>query len=190
VTVTPIATLKNRLWRKVDCNGPKILATRCWVWTGYTCTATGYGRIANNPGVPLGTHVAAYVLEHGPVPDGLSVLHACDHRPCVRHLYLGTQAQNVRDMIARGRAVNWKQDVLVCPQGHGYDAIDHEGYRSCSTCRGLQARRQARRRRALAGKSRRNEPCVGCEYALTRCRCKNLRLGAYLPIVVDRRRAA
>lgn len=101
--VDPNATLAPRLWSRVDRSGPLILDTPCWVWTGYVCPQTGYGKISNRPGPPIGTHVAAYLLEHGPVPAGLSVLHRCDHRPCVRHLYAGTQADNVTDMVDRGR---------------------------------------------------------------------------------------
>jgi hypothetical protein len=47
-------------------------------------------------------------LKNGPVPDGLFVLHRCDNRLCVNpdHLFLSTQADNVRDMVAKGR---WKE---------------------------------------------------------------------------------
>ncbi len=41
----------------------------------------------------------------GPIPDGFWVLHHCDNRRCIRpaHLYLGTNADNMRDCAARGR---------------------------------------------------------------------------------------
>ena len=50
-------------------------------------------------------HRAAWELANGPVPNGMSVLHRCDNPPCVRpeHLFVGTQKDNVRDMIEKGR---------------------------------------------------------------------------------------
>jgi len=48
-------------------------------------------------------HRVAWELEHGPIPEGMCVLHQCDTPRCVRHLFLGTKLQNIRDMIAKGR---------------------------------------------------------------------------------------
>lgn len=53
-------------------------------------------------------HRFAWELEVGPIPEGMSVLHRCDNTRCVRapdHLFLGTQADNMRDMRAKGRFV-------------------------------------------------------------------------------------
>src|SRR5260221_9264109 len=42
---------------------------------------------------------------NGSIPDGLKVLHTCDNDRCVyiTHLFLGTQADNIRDMDRKGR---------------------------------------------------------------------------------------
>src|SRR5690606_22558767 len=50
-------------------------------------------------------HRAAYRIFKGEIPAGLKVLHSCDTRCCVNpeHLRLGTQAENIADMIVRGR---------------------------------------------------------------------------------------
>jgi hypothetical protein len=57
-------------------------------------------------------HRVAWELTHGPIPDGEGhhgtvVMHTCDNRLCCNpaHLRLGTQADNVRDMDAKGRRV-------------------------------------------------------------------------------------
>lgn len=89
-----------RFWNKVDKTGD------CWLWTAYT-NDKGYGTISmgGRKGSVLLAHRVAWELEHGPVPEGLRVLHKCDTPACVRHdhLFLGTQLDNMRDMMAKGR---------------------------------------------------------------------------------------
>jgi hypothetical protein len=47
----------------------------------------------------------AYELVYGPIPDGLFGCHRCDNPGCVRpdHIFLGTNAENTADMVAKGR---------------------------------------------------------------------------------------
>lgn len=79
----------------------------CWLWTG-ALNAYGYGQISR-PGKRGGNvtaHRAIFELHSGgPIPDGLFVLHRCDTPKCVNpaHLFLGTQADNIADMMAKGR---------------------------------------------------------------------------------------
>lgn len=81
----------------------------CWLWTGYR-SRFGYGKLGmrgadGSRQVCVRAHRVAYELAHGPIPEGLCVLHRCDTPACVNpaHLALGTQADNMRDMIAKGR---------------------------------------------------------------------------------------
>lgn len=56
------------------------------------------------------THVMAWILAHGPIPEGMLVCHACDNPPCgnIAHLFLGTSADNSADMVAKSR--QWRPD--------------------------------------------------------------------------------
>ncbi len=79
----------------------------CWPWTRSKIRDGGYGQIGrggHDGGIVL-THRLAWEIANGPVPDGMRVLHECDNPPCCnpKHLFLGTQADNLRDMTAKGR---------------------------------------------------------------------------------------
>lgn len=91
-------TLSSRLDSKTT-----VLDNGCWMFTG-GCGSRGYGNIWDN-GKTRSAHIVAYEIHKGPVTDGLSVLHTCDNRWCVNpdHLFLGTQQDNINDMIHKGR---------------------------------------------------------------------------------------
>lgn len=73
----------------------------CWLWVGYI-NPKGYGNITRKH---IRVHRLSWELANGPIPEGLNVLHQCDNPICVRlsHLFLGTQNDNVQDMVAKGR---------------------------------------------------------------------------------------
>jgi hypothetical protein len=77
-------------------------ADDCWPWSG--AMRNGYGAIKHHGNV-LGTHVVAFVIEHGAIPEGMIVTHNCDNRICCNpaHLKAGTFSDNVQEMNARRR---------------------------------------------------------------------------------------
>ncbi len=99
---------ERRLWSKA-----KRSETGCLDWQG-RLDKDGYGkfmislpRLIKNKQeqCAMRAHRLAYELTHGPIPSGLLVLHSCDNPRCVEpsHLTAGTQLQNRRDAVARGR---------------------------------------------------------------------------------------
>lgn len=101
---------RERFWSHVDRSGG---TSACWVWKA-CLQGTGYGQAVVGRR-RMGAHRLAWILERGPIVDGLFVLHHCDTRPCVNpsHLYLGTQKDNMRDCWERGRAAFQKDAAAV-----------------------------------------------------------------------------
>lgn len=78
--------------------------TNCVVWTGAVGFG-GHGQIRSEKHKLLATHRVSWEHHNGPIPEGMKLCHRCDNPPCINpdHLFLGTQADNMRDMIAKGR---------------------------------------------------------------------------------------
>lgn len=93
------SSLATRFWSRVE------KTQTCWLWTAAKFQG-GYGRFRGLDGFIA--HRMSWIFAHGPIPDGLLVLHKCDVRSCVNpdHLFLGTQVDNMRDMAAKGRGLH------------------------------------------------------------------------------------
>lgn len=91
-----------RFWRFITRGAPN----DCWEWQGNR-NKKGYGIIAEQTGRTL-AHRLSWIIHYDPIPGDLRVLHTCDNPPCCNpsHLFLGTQADNVRDMDNKGRRGN------------------------------------------------------------------------------------
>jgi hypothetical protein len=119
---SPPRPLEDRFWPKVDKRGPD----ECWEWKA-SRYVSGYGQFYIDRGHVHGrAHRVSYELANGPIPDDLFVCHHCDNRACVNpaHLFLGTNTDNMRDMVAKGRrppnegernarAILTEEDVLL-----------------------------------------------------------------------------
>jgi hypothetical protein len=92
--------------------------TGCWEWNGGR-NSKGYGRIKID-GKRVSVHRVVYELLVGPIPDGMFVCHTCDNPCCCNpdHLFIGTNQDNVNDMVSKGRQYSKlaKEDVIAIKQ--------------------------------------------------------------------------
>jgi hypothetical protein len=85
-------------------NNYEVKENGCWEWTNSISSQTGYGKLVFK-GLDMSAHRASYILFKGKIPKGKYICHSCDNKKCVNpdHLWVGTQKENMQDMIKKGR---------------------------------------------------------------------------------------
>jgi len=94
-----LSSVKDRLINSIKVD----IRTGCWNWT--ECfTRGGYGNISIY-GIQTRAHRVSYAFFKKAIPGSMFVLHKCDNPSCINpeHLFLGTQQDNMDDMVIKGR---------------------------------------------------------------------------------------
>ncbi|MBU2249315.1 MAG: HNH endonuclease [Gammaproteobacteria bacterium] len=97
-----------RFWSKVKIGLPE----DCWEWQANL--GRGYGMFWFGK-VPMVAHRISWMMLREPIPDEMNVLHKCDNRKCVNpnHLFIGTQSDNFRDMLEKGRGGDYRNGLTL-----------------------------------------------------------------------------
>lgn len=110
--------------------------TGCRLWLGKRAPYN-YGSIRFEKKSWM-AHRLAYTAYVGEIPKGMICLHTCDNPLCVNpaHLRLGTQSENNRDCVAKGRHA--QASATHCKRGHEFNSENTRtlpsGYRQCRVC--------------------------------------------------------
>lgn len=119
--------MNQRFWCKVDQSGGP---SACWNWQA--CLVRGYGHLGWEGKQQL-AHRVSWKIANGTIPPGMYVCHRCDNPRCVNpgHLFLGTPADNIRDMVAKGRQAKGAATTayrhperLARGERHGHSKLD------------------------------------------------------------------
>jgi hypothetical protein len=144
--------------------------TGCWLWTG-AVGDFGHGQITISY-KRYKVHRLAWEEEYGPIPEGMQVCHHCDVPACCnpRHLFLGTQLDNIRDCMNKGRFKSrayHNTQKTHCPKGHAYDAentLMFKGKRHCRECMRIYARGYKKKQRESRPERPERPPQTHCKH--------------------------
>ena len=129
-------SVKERFSSKVEEN-----SDGCHEWAAGT--SQGYGRFAMKAGDVRYAHRVAWEMEHGPIPDGMTLDHLCLNKRCVNpdHLEIVSRGENVQRHF---------RAMTVCKSGrHEFtheNTIIYRGRRRCRACENESQRRYMARK--------------------------------------------
>ena len=118
-----------------------VTETGCWIWMGCV-NREGYGQVSVD-GRLQRAHRVFFGLDK--IPKGMLVCHKCDVPSCVNpdHLFLGTQTDNILDMMSKGRGRNHNQGKKCCGRCGGDYYVGKGGSRKCKPCANRYAQASA-----------------------------------------------
>lgn len=101
-----VIKITNRLVARFEEKFMPVPVTGCWIWVGAQIPG-GYGSFrVDGCSAPAKAHRVSWMIYRGGIPRGQQVLHHCDTPSCVNpdHLFIGNNAANVCDRVAKGRS--------------------------------------------------------------------------------------
>lgn len=114
----------------------------CWEWKAAKKRKMGYGvfrvGVSGIDRKQVYAHRFVWEYVNGPIPVGMYICHKCDNPPCCNpnHLFIGTRADNVKDMVNKGRG----RGKIFKGSAHGNSKLSEEQVYAIRAASGSQTK--------------------------------------------------